>query len=197
MDMATTMITTHSTRHRQRGFSLIEVMISMVVLTIGLLALLATMGVLMAATQISQEDLIARQVASEAMESIFNARDTGQAGFASVANTTASPPGIFLVGALPLLCAGPDGILGTADDTPCTAANGAACPVQCMSEPGPDGILGTADDVNVQLTDFTRSIVITPINATEQLVTITITYNVPNIGHFRTYTLNEAISMYH
>lgn len=185
---------THSTRPRQHGFSLIEVMISMVVLTIGLMALLATMGVLMAATQTSQEDLIARQVASEAMESIFNARDTSQLGWASIANT---PTGIFTPGALPLLCAGPDGILGTADDTTCVAANGAICAVQCLSEPGPDGILGTADDVNVLLTDFTRTIAITQLNATEQLVTITITYNVPNIGHFRTYTLNEAISSYH
>jgi len=35
----------------QSGFSLIEVMISMVILTVGLLAVLATIGVTMAATR--------------------------------------------------------------------------------------------------------------------------------------------------
>ena len=81
-------------KQAESGFSLIEVMISMVVLTIGLLAVLATLGVTMAATQTSQEDMIARQVASEAMESIFNARNTSQLGFAAINNTTAVPPGV-------------------------------------------------------------------------------------------------------
>src|SRR5208282_6308884 len=117
MDLESTMNLSPLATRRDRtqsGFSLIEVMISMVVLTIGLLAVLATLGVAMAATQTSQEDILARQVASEAMESIFNARDTSQLGFASIANTTATPPGIFLAGSLPLLCSGPDGILDTA-----------------------------------------------------------------------------------
>jgi prepilin-type N-terminal cleavage/methylation domain-containing protein len=188
---------TSSTRStRQSGFSLIEVMMSMLVLTIGLLAVLASLGVAMAGTQISQYDLIARQVASEAMESIFNARDTSQLGFSAIANTPA--PGIFTTGNLPLLCPGPDGIVGTADDTTCVAANGTACAVECLSEPGPDGILGTADDVIVPLSNYTRSIVITQlVPGVLAQVTITITYTVPNIGHLRTYTLVEEISAYH
>jgi prepilin-type N-terminal cleavage/methylation domain-containing protein len=191
----------------QSGFSLIEVMISMVILTIGLLAVLATLGVTMAATQTSQEDLIARQVASEAMESIFNARNTSQLGFASIANTTAIPPGIFLSGAQSLMCAGPDGILDTADDVACLTAAGGACPnggVQCLTEPGPDGILGTADDVILSLNNYTRTIAIAPlldgsgnVIPTLSSVTITIQYTVANSGHLRTYVLNEYISSYH
>jgi prepilin-type N-terminal cleavage/methylation domain-containing protein len=191
----------------QSGFSLIEVMISMVILTIGLLAVLATIGVTMAANQTSQEDLIARQVASEAMESIFNARNTSQLNFAAIANTTAVPPGIFLSGPQPLLCAGPDGILDTADDVACLNAAGVVCPnggVQCLSEPGPDGILGTADDIIVPLNNYTRTIAIAPLldgsgNVIQTLssVTITIQYTVPNRGHIRSYVLNEYISSYH
>lgn len=204
------MIVNHAASRRragQSGFSLIEVMISMVILTIGLLAVLATIGVTMAANVTSQEDLIARQVASEAMESIFNARNTSQLNFASIANTTSIPPGIFLAGPQVLKCAGPDGILDTADDVNCLTAAGAVCPVggiQCLSEPGPDGILGTADDVIVPLDNMTRTITITPLLDTSgnpiptlTSVTITIQYTVPNIGHLRTYVLNEYISSYH
>jgi type IV pilus modification protein PilV len=191
----------------ESGFSLIEVMISMVILTVGLLAVLASLGVTMAANQTSQEDLIARQLASEAMESIFNARNTSQLGFASIANTTAVPPGIFLSGSQAIKCAGPDGILDTADDVACLTAAGAVCPnggVQCLSEPGPDGIMGTADDVIVSLNNYTRAIAIAPLldgsgNPIQTLssVTITIQYTVPNTGHLRTYVLIEDISSYH
>ena len=194
-------------RPTQFGFSLIEVMISMVILTIGLLAVLATIGVTMAANVTSQEDMIARQEASEAMESIFNARNTSQLGFASIANTTAVPPGIFLAGAQSLKCPGADGILDTADDVNCLTAAGAVCPnagVQCLSEPGADGILGTADDIVVSLNNMTRTIAIAPLldgsgNPIQTLssVTITIQYTVPNSGHLRTYVLNEYISSYH
>ncbi len=191
-------ILTNRQKRAQSGFALIEVMIAMVVLTIGLLGVLATLEVAMAATQTSQEDMLARQAASEVMESIFNARDTTQLGFSAIANigtgagifTPPDPP-------TPLLCAGPDGIIGTADDTTCTAANGTVCAVKCLSEPGPDGILGTADDVIVPLTNFTRSIAIAPYNQTLSLVTVTINYTVPNIGHTKSYVLSEYISYYH
>jgi prepilin-type N-terminal cleavage/methylation domain-containing protein len=192
---------------RQSGFSLIEVMISMVILTVGLLGALATIGVTMAANVTSQEDLIARQVASEAMESIFNARNTSQLGFGSIANTTAVPPGIFLSGPQAIKCSGADGILDTIDDAACLTAAGAVCPnagVQCLSEPGPDGIVGTADDVIVSLNNYTRTIAIAPLldgsgNPIQTLnsVTITVQYTVPNTGHLRTYVLNEYISSYH
>jgi type II secretory pathway pseudopilin PulG len=188
------------------GFSLIEVMISMLILTGGLMALLAVLGLAMAANQTSQEDLVARQVASEAMESIFNARNTSQIGFSAIANTTAAPPGIFLPNPLPLLCAGPDGILDTIDDTACLTASGAVCPnggVECLTEPGPDGILGTADDVIVSLNNYTRTVTITPLlengNVVPTLVSVNITvnYTVPNTGHIKTYALVDYISAYH
>jgi prepilin-type N-terminal cleavage/methylation domain-containing protein len=188
------------------GFSLIEVMVSMVILTGGLMALLAALGLTMAANQTSQQDLIARQVASEAMESIFNARDTSQLGFSAI-NNTGTPPGIFLSGALPLKCAGPDGIIGTADDTTCLTAAGVVCPnagVECLTEPGADGIVGTADDVIVSLNNYTRTILITPLldgsgNPIQTLVqvTITVNYTVPNSGHTKAYVLEEYISEYH
>jgi hypothetical protein len=192
----------------QSGFSLIEVAISMWILTVGLLAALAALGVAMAATQTSQEDMIARQLASEAMESIFNARNSSQIQFAQIANTTATPPGIFIANAQQLLCPGPDGILDTADDVKCLTASGAVCPnagVECLTEPGPDGIMGTADDVILSLFNYTRTITITPLTTgtpptpipTLVQVTVTINYQPPNGGHQKSYVLNEYISQYH
>ena len=75
----------------QSGFSLLEVMFAMVILAVGMLSVLAALGFAIGANETSQEDMLARQIASEAMESIFNARNTSQLGFSAIANTTAVP----------------------------------------------------------------------------------------------------------
>jgi prepilin-type N-terminal cleavage/methylation domain-containing protein len=194
-----------SRRRLESGFSMIEVMISMVIITIGLLAALASLAVTMGANQTSQEDMIARQLASEAMESIFNARDSSQLTWAQINNTSSG--GIFLPGANSPMCAGPDGILDTADDVACVTASGAECPnggIECLTEPGPDGILGTSDDVILSLNNYTRTVTISPLldssgNTIPTLVqvTITIAYSVSSYQHTKTYTLIDYISSYH
>jgi prepilin-type N-terminal cleavage/methylation domain-containing protein len=193
-------------RSEQGGFTLLEVLAAIVVMSIGLLALMASFATAIRATSSSQEDLIARHKALDAMESIYAARNSQQLPFASINNTTANPPGIFLVGALPLLCAGPDGIVGTADDAPCTAPDtGAACPggVECLVLPGPDGVLGTADDVTQSLSNFTRTIAFNPvflpggaINPNLIAITISVTYVKPG-WPARTYAVNGLVSSYH
>src|SRR5580700_731241 len=160
--MGATMTQTYRSQRKnqtQSGFTLIEVMIAIAVMTIGILAVMASFATAIAATASAQEDLIARHKALYAMESIYTARNSQQLPFASINNVAAG--GIFLPGSLPLLCAGPDGIVGTADDTNCTAPDtGAACPggVECLILPGPDGILGTFDDLPQSLSNFRRSI---------------------------------------
>jgi prepilin-type N-terminal cleavage/methylation domain-containing protein len=189
----------------QNGFSLLEVVFAMVIIAIGMLSTLAALGVVIGANETSQEDMLARQLASEQMESIFNARNSSQLGFASI-NNVGTGQGIFISGPQSPKCAGADGILDTADDAPCLQANGVECGgggIECLSEPGPDGIMGTADDVYVSLENFTRTVAITPLleNGTTVptlvLVTITINYTVPNHGGTRSYTLVEEISSYH
>jgi prepilin-type N-terminal cleavage/methylation domain-containing protein len=192
----------------QSGFSLIEVMISALVLTIGLCGVLAALAYGITATVSGEEDLIARHKAMDALESIYTARNSQQVPFASINNVANG--GIFVSGALPLLCAGPDGILGTADDAACTAPDtGAPCPnggVECLVLPGPDGILGTADDQIMSLNNFTRSIAFNPVlqtingvtspNPNLIAVTVTITYTKANWGT-RAYTVNALISSFH
>jgi prepilin-type N-terminal cleavage/methylation domain-containing protein len=196
--------TRRDARNIDGGFTLIEVMIAIVVMSIGMLALVASFATAIQATQSAEEDLIARQKVLEAMESIYTARNAQQIPFAAIANVAQG--GIFLDGAQPLKCAGPDGLVNTADDVVCTTQAGANCPgvgAECMVLPGPDGTLGTADDMTMSLGNFTRTIVITPVllpggavNNNMAAIAITVTYTKDG-WPARSYTANSLISSYH
>jgi len=177
----------------QRGFSLIEVMISMVVMTVGLVSLLGVFGLAMAATQSADQNAIAKQLANEALEGILTARETSNVTWTQIANTGSG--GIFLSGFVPINLPGADGIIGTADD--------AAAGPQVLTMPGPDGIFGTADDVSLPLTNYQRQIVIVPATdpsgnpiPTLDVVTITIQYNNPQIKIPQNYVLTTYVSQF-
>ncbi|MGE5325081.1 MAG: type IV pilus modification PilV family protein [Actinomycetota bacterium] len=175
-------------RKSAAGFTLMEVLIAIVVLTIALMGLLSALGFAMAATHGSQQDLIAKQLATEAMESIFTARNTAQVQWLQIQNIGAgtNPDGIFLTGPQAINQAGPDGILGTADDA-------GAGPVILA---GPDGVVGTADDIT--LNNFSRTIAITPVANTPALrtISVTITYSVPPLHTIKNYSMTGFISQY-
>lgn len=179
-------------RPKQRGFSLLEVLIASLVLTMGLVGILSVFAVALAGTQSSQQDMIVKQLASEAMESIFTARNTSQIQWLQIQNVGAGtvPDGIFVTGFQPIHQSGADGILGTADD--------AAAPALTLTMPGPDGIVGTADDVQLSLAGYTRSIAIGTVAGTSALrtVTITIQYTVPPLMKQRSYVMTGYISQY-
>jgi prepilin-type N-terminal cleavage/methylation domain-containing protein len=179
----------------QRGFSLIECMISMVILMVGLLSLLAVFGLAMASTQTSQENNTAKQLADEAMEGILTARETANVSWAQI-NNTGGAGGIFVPGFQPINCAGVDGIIGTADD--------AACGPQILEMPGSTGVFaGTCPpDTCLPLTNFTRSIQILPVfpagggpaSTTLRSVIITVQYTTPQLNIPRQYVLSTFIS---
>jgi len=192
-------------RKTEEGFTLIEVMIAIVVMAVGLLAVIASFATAISATQSAEEDLIARQKVLDAFESIYTARNAQQIPFLSVANV--SNGGIFLDGAQPLKCAGPDGLVGTADDVVCTTQAGANCPgvgAECMVLPGNDGVLGTGDDTVMSLGNFTRTLAISPVqlpggagvNQNMVAVSITVSYTKSGIPA-RSFTANGLISSYH
>lgn len=191
-------------QHSERGFTILEVMIATVVMTVGILAVMASFATAIAATASAQEDLVARHKALDALESIYTARNSQQLPFASINNIANG--GVFKSGAQSLLCAGPDGLVGTADDVACTAPDtGAACPggIECLVLPGPDGVLGTADDVTQTLSNFTRTITFNPVdlptggvNTNLIAVTVAVTYTKPG-WPARTYSVNGLISSYH
>jgi len=180
--------------HAASGFSLIEVMVSIAIMTIGLVSLLGVFGLAMASTQTSLQNSISKQLANEALEGILTARETQNLTWAQIANT-GNGAGIFLSGFNPVDCAGNDGIIGTADD--------AACGPQKLILPGPDGIYGTADDVQMPLTNYQRQIAIAsaldqdgnPI-PTLDTVTITLQYVNPQLKTTQNYVLTTYISQY-
>lgn len=195
--------TSRTPKATEGGFSLIEVVISMAVLTVGLVSLLGVFGLAMAATQTSQQDMIAKQLANEALESIVTARNTSQMNWDDIQNTGAtncpnlgtSSCGIFLTGAQPMYYAGADGIYGTADD--------ATAGPEVLREPGPDGIYGNSNDVLIPLTGYQRTVVFTPLTdaqgnpvTTLRGVTVSIQYTTPQTRLQKTYVLNSYISQY-
>ncbi len=188
--MGAAMIKTANSRRADKGFTVIEVMISLVVVTVGLIGLLSALTVAVASSSNVQLDTIARQKATEALESIYTARQTDQVTFAQIANTTAAPPGLFSAGMLPLKDAGPDGLDGTADDT-------GPAPIMV---PGASGVLTGASppDVAISLTNFQRQILITqdPTDANIKEVQITVQYPTSRGGGFRQYQVNAIISSF-
>jgi len=191
----------HAPRPSEAGFTLIETMIAMMVLTVGILALAAMLGSGLAYMTTSQYDYIAQQKAAETVESVFEARDIGQATWSTICNVGSAvcSSGVFLVGSNPLCGAGADGIIGTADDY-----NGTSCGGGTLA--APDAILmpnaaGTLNPpVSQPLSTFTRKIVISTVldgngNTINNLRQITVTINY-SAGAFknRSYTLNAYIS---
>ena len=158
-------------RRNQNGFTLLETMIAMCVLSFGILALASFFTQGMQASYRTQIQFIAQQKAQEAIESIFTARDTQMLSFAQINNVSAG--GVFLDGPQPLLAPGPDGLVGTADDD-------VSNPDGIVVAPGPDNILGTSDDITINLNPWmTRTILIQPVQNETSLnqITVTIKYN--------------------
>ena len=178
----------NSRPRKQRGFTMIEVMVAMVILAAGVLSLVSVLTQGLRANYRTQIQYIAQQKAQEAMETIFTARDTRLVASAQISNV--SNGGIFKDNAQPLCAPGPDGLFGTADDD-CTQPDG------IVIAPGPDNIFGTADDVSINLNPWmTRTIVIAPVANTTNLKSITVTINWTFQGQTSQYQLVTFISNY-
>jgi type II secretory pathway pseudopilin PulG len=181
-------------KNGQGGFTILEAMISTAIVTVGLVALLAVFAVAVGSTQTIQLDTIARQRATEALESVFTARETAQITFAQIQNSSAGGPGIFAPGMIALTDPGPDGLEDTADDVP----------VAPINVPGATGSMGgsSPSTVQISLASFQRQVQINnvtdasgAVNPNLRQIVVTIQYPTPN-GHFRSYTVQALISAY-
>ena len=174
------------------GFSIIEVLAAMLILTVGLLGLVGVFAMGVRGAAKSTPMLIAREKAREAVESVHAARDASELAWNKVRNVG---DGVFRTGAQPLRLAGPDGLTNTADDGD----------IETLRKAGADGILGNGDDEVQALNEslFTREIDIDPlnneaplagVNPTLRQVTITVRYRMQ--GEWRSYVLTTYISAY-
>jgi type II secretory pathway pseudopilin PulG len=174
---------------REDGFSLVEVLVSMMLLTVGLISLAGVLALGVQRVATSSPALIAREKAREAVESVHTARDTGLISWAGINNTNNG--GRFVQGNQPIRLPGPDGLVNTTDDL---------TTIETMRRPGNDGILGNGDDVQIPLNDFRRSITITAlpnnngqgINLNLRQIVVTVGYRVN--GQWLNYTLTTYIS---
>jgi prepilin-type N-terminal cleavage/methylation domain-containing protein len=172
----------------QRGFTLIETVMSLGVLTVGLLGAAAVLAQGMQKLASSPGDVVTTQKAAEAIETVFAARDSHTLTWAQIRNVhgySGSDNGIFLDGAQPLKSSGADGVVNTSDD-------GA---VEQVTYPGPDQMLGTADDTTQVLDSYTREISIRDVpneNGALRSITVTVTYQAGPVR--KTYTLTTYIS---
>ena len=175
---------------RSKGFSLIEVLMAIPLIAVGLLVIVAVFAQGVATTANVQEELLAKQLAREALESVFTARSTQNLTFDQINNASAG--GIFQDGFMPIRDPGPDGLANTADD-------GA---LETLSFPGPDGLLGTADDELRPLSYFEREIQIRPYirgggpDPDLRQIDIIVRYRTSPTSALRTYTLSSYISRF-
>jgi hypothetical protein len=177
---------------RAEGFSLLEVMVSIPILTVGVMSLLGVMSLAVRTATSSSPMLVAREKAREAIESVHSARDTGELAWNRVRNV--ADGGDFLDGMQGLRVPGVDGLVNTADDGD----------LEVQRAPGYDGILGNEDDTLTPLAPelFQREITITPmmfdgtnaINPNLRQITVRVRYRV--MGSWRIYSLTTFVSAY-
>lgn len=120
---------------KEAGFSYIETIVAMVILTVGLLATLSAMTYSMLYAQVAGKKTMAKEIAGSMVENIFAIRDIqsqgglAMSGWDAIQIKTQTNDGIFIDGWFPVRDgAGTDGIYGTADDScaeggTCTTAN--------------------------------------------------------------------------
>jgi type II secretory pathway pseudopilin PulG len=172
----------HTPTRSESGFSLVETLVSILILTVGVLGLTQAFVSGVQKSTSAPYEVLATQKAAEAIESVFAARDSHTIPWAQMKN--AAQGGVFLNIATGMTTSGTDGILNTSDDGP----------VEVFVYPGPDGYIGTIDDKTLTLNDFTRKIEIVELSGFLRQITVTITY--PANGQTKTYTVTSLISQY-
>src|SRR6267143_7030703 len=160
-------------RSREDGFTLLEMVVAMVILTVGLLGVASAIGYSLMASNRGRGVTNSKMIIVSTLEQMETLRDTGQLNFDEISNSRVQgssfmgfPSDFRPVSTVP----GPDGGFGTGDDL--------------STATGPDGYYGTADDV-LDLTrarpGVTRQIIITDLNPLLKKVQVTLRYS-PNGG---------------
>ncbi len=147
-------------KNGEKGFTYIEVIIAVVIMSIAILGCLSAVTYAMFREQQSENRNVARQITSAALESIFAARDLRNENalnnWEAINNTApATPDGIFISGWTPIRReAGLDGIQGTADD---------ACPTGTHCQ------VGTYTNTSAEIAGFERRVIFSDIVETNVL----------------------------
>lgn len=156
------------------GFSLLEMVVAITLLTVGLLGVASAIGYAMVASNHGGSITNTKLLAVSILEQMETLRDTNNLTFGQIANVgqvsnrgavknfDGFQPGFQQVSINP----GPDGIFGTVDD---------------LIDAGADGLFGTGDEFinpTFALVGVTRQIRITNLSSTLKKIQVTINYSV-------------------
>ncbi|MGI9036509.1 MAG: prepilin-type N-terminal cleavage/methylation domain-containing protein [Pyrinomonadaceae bacterium] len=159
-------------RKNEQGFSMVEAIIAILILTIGLIGTAAAITYALKFGAISRNVTNAKLLAVGEIEEIDSLRDTRRLDFNQIANVGSVDNSKskntftgFTTGFQPIsLNPGPDGVDGTADD---------------LRDPGADGAFGTADDFDnpaLVRSGYQRQITITNLTDSLKKVEVKIRY---------------------
>ena len=172
-------------RASESGFTYIEVIISMIVMTVGILGAMSALTYSLLYMQESEKRTQAKQIADSTLETIFAVRDIRTVGalsidsWNSIQNKASGNDGIFLPDWTPVRqSSGDDGIYGTDDDA--CAGDGS-----CSTSPIIQGY-----ERKIEISDIVENG--SPV-IRKRRIDVTIRYRVNN-SNFRTEKVSTIIS---
>jgi type II secretory pathway pseudopilin PulG len=183
--------------HSESGVTILEMVVAMLILTVGLLGLAASIGYAVTVSNKGRNLTNSKLLVVSLLEQMETLRNTEQLTFGQISNqgqvdnSAATRTFIgFPTAFQPLsINPGPDGIFGTNDD---------------LISPGPDNVYGTADDfidTTWAVAGYQRQITITNLSANLKRIQVTVRY--PDAGgQLRdmvgvSYLNNDARSNFH
>jgi Tfp pilus assembly protein PilV len=176
----------------QCGFSYFDVIIAILVTSIGILAMTGALTANLIRAHGMTNQVFAKQMANSTIESVFAARDIAKTGalegWDAVGNVGSNPvdgipKGIFVTGWTPVReKTGTDGVFGTADDA---CAAGSTCPGATTTNPVVSGY-----ERQIVITDISDSTFGTIIR--KRRVDVIIRYNVSGLIFQETLSSNIA-----
>jgi type II secretory pathway pseudopilin PulG len=162
----------------EAGVTILEMVVAMLILTVGLLGLAAAIGYAVTVSNKGRNLTNGKLLVVSLLEQMETLRNTKELTFGQIANqgsvdnagATRSFVG-FPTDFQPLsINPGPDGIFGTADD---------------LINPGPDNVYGTSDDFtdgSWSVPGYSRQITITQLGGNPNLKRIQVTLRYPDAG---------------
>jgi Tfp pilus assembly protein PilV len=182
----------HKRESGQDGFSYFDVIIAILVTSVGILAMTGALTANLIRAHGMTNQVFAKQMANSTLESVFAARDIAKTGaldgWDAVGNVGSNPvdgvpKGIFVAGWTPIReRTGTDGVFGTADDA---CAAGSTCPGETTTNNAVSGY-----ERQIVITDISDASLGTAIR--KRRVEVSIRYRVSGLVFQETLSSNIA-----